>query len=83
MNKFYLSFPVIDSGEYTVTDLENKPILFNSVEEAKEFRDKNDYSNINEEHHYWLNSNRKKGGTEVDLSLCSIVYYEGNFESQI
>ncbi len=54
--KFVLVYDDFDSS-IVVCDLENKPLLFNSIDEAIKFRKQNDLSLVHKDHHYRLTEN--------------------------
>ncbi len=70
-------------------NLEKKPLLFNSVDEAIEFRNNNDLSLIHEDHHYYLKKDLEAPSTVpyfvskpnitslvIMKDVCSIQLYE-------
>lgn len=72
--KFHLTYSIPDSDRDSIKDNNEKIILFDSIKEAKDFRDKNDFTNIHDEAYYWIKDGKSK---EPFLKYCYIELYEG------
>jgi hypothetical protein len=72
--KFHLTYSIPDSGRDSIKDINEKIILFDSIKEAKDFRKKNDFTNIHDEAYYWIKDDESK---EPSLQYCYIELYGG------
>jgi hypothetical protein len=65
MDQFRLMYPVPDSDREAIKNLDGTEMLFNSVAEAKEFRLKNDLTNVNDDAMYWISDSKYEDGKTV------------------
>lgn len=78
MHKFVLYYPVIDSADEAIKDLDGNIIEFDTVDEAITFRDTKGREDIHPDNHYWVFYKDYKGN-ECSLKSCYIALNEGQF----